>query len=229
MNIFGIEVLEPTTTITDFILSGMSFYFGHVLFWGKYPSLNEKKFKRSWALMFLFLGIGSFLGGVSHGFAYLKEDYLYMNRTWPLTVLSIGVASYYLLLSIAIEYFPKYKSQIFLLAYAKMTAFLLLMFGYPEKYFGDFLTVNFSLVILDYAPVLVLLLVMNIIDYVKTKRIAAKAMIIGIALSICGTIIQTSGFSLHQHFNHNDIYHVFQMVAIYLMFRAVKLKLPRAI
>lgn len=228
MTLFGITILEPTTTITDFILAAMSFYFGHMLYWhpkkfGKNNSY-DKRYSQFWALAFLFLGIGSFLGGVSHGFAHMKGEWALLSRAWPFTVMSIAMASFYLLLTIAMEYFAKYRNYIFILAYFKIMAFLLLMFGYPKKYFGEFQTVSFNLVILDYAPVLLLLLIMNSWEFIKTKIQAAKIMSIGIVVSILGTAIQMSGFGFHEHFNHNDIYHVFQMIAIYMMFKSVTLK-----
>ena len=34
-----------------------------------------------------------------------------------------------------------------------------------------------------------------------------------------GAGIQQGGFSLHSHFNHNDLFHVVQMGAFYLLFR----------
>lgn len=228
MTILGITILEPTTTITDFILAGMSFYFGHMLYWhpkkfGKDNSY-DKRYSQFWALSFLFLGIGALLGGISHGFAHLKGEFALLDRAWPFTVMSIAMASFYLFLTIAMEYFPRYRNILFILAYFKIMAFLLLMFGYPKKYFGEFQTVSFNLVILDYAPVMLLLLGMNAWEFLKKKLQAAKLMTIGIVLSILGTLIQMSGFGFHQHFNHNDIYHVFQMVAIYLMYKSVTLK-----
>jgi hypothetical protein len=29
--------------------------------------------------------------------------------------------------------------------------------------------------------------------------------------------VQMSGFALHRHFNHNDLYHVIQIVALWLL------------
>jgi hypothetical protein len=37
--------------------------------------------------------------------------------------------------------------------------------------------------------------------------------------TIAGSIVQASGFSLHRHFNHNDLYHVIQLGAAWLFYR----------
>lgn len=230
-------ILEPTTTVTDLILALMSFYFGHMLFHvhskvdsnkAKKNSL-DKRFNQFWAVAFLFLGTGSLLGALSHGFPYLKTQFAFIGKAWPLTVMSMGVASFYLLLALAVEYFPRWRNAIFIFAYFKMLAFLLLMCGYPKKYFGNFEDVSFSLVIYDYAPILIMILVMNFVDYIKSekgsiKRTAARTMAVAILISIVGTLVQMSKFALHKNFNHNDMYHVIQMVSIYMMYRAITLK-----
>ncbi len=43
----------------------------------------------------------------------------------------------------------------------------------------------------------------------------------GVLVTVIGVLIQQSGRSLHQHFNHNDIYHLVQMVGIYCFYRGV--------
>jgi hypothetical protein len=41
----------------------------------------------------------------------------------------------------------------------------------------------------------------------------------GIYISLAGVLIQMSGWSVHEHFNHNDIYHVIQMFGLYCFYR----------
>jgi hypothetical protein len=41
----------------------------------------------------------------------------------------------------------------------------------------------------------------------------------GLVISLVGVLIQVSGFSLHEHFNHNDLYHVVQMFGLYCFYR----------
>lgn len=43
----------------------------------------------------------------------------------------------------------------------------------------------------------------------------------GLLLTIIGLLIQRGGWGLHEHFNHNDIYHLMQMVGIYFFYRGV--------
>ena len=45
----------------------------------------------------------------------------------------------------------------------------------------------------------------------------------GVAVSIVGHGIQQSGIVLHRHLNHNDLYHIIQMVTLFLFYRGVRL------
>jgi len=51
----------------------------------------------------------------------------------------------------------------------------------------------------------------------------AKWLLTGLAISIVGLTLLASGFSLHEHFNKNDIYHCVQLVALYFFFRGASL------
>lgn len=44
----------------------------------------------------------------------------------------------------------------------------------------------------------------------------------GILVSAIGLLIQQSGWSLHEHFNHNDIYHLVQMLGIFCLYRGAE-------
>lgn len=44
----------------------------------------------------------------------------------------------------------------------------------------------------------------------------------GLILSIAGLVIQQSGLAIHAGFNHNDLFHCVQTVALYLLFRGAQ-------
>jgi hypothetical protein len=50
----------------------------------------------------------------------------------------------------------------------------------------------------------------------------------GVMVSFAAAGVQQSGFALHQHFNHNDLYHVIQMAGVYLLYRGGRLLRSRA-
>jgi hypothetical protein len=46
-----------------------------------------------------------------------------------------------------------------------------------------------------------------------------KWLVSGIAVTLVGVFVQLSGFRRGRDFNHNDLYHVIQIVGLYLLFR----------
>jgi hypothetical protein len=46
-------------------------------------------------------------------------------------------------------------------------------------------------------------------------------MLAGVAVSVAAALVQASGFALHRHFNHNDLYHVIQAGAMLLFYRGL--------
>ena len=47
-------------------------------------------------------------------------------------------------------------------------------------------------------------------------------MLAGVAVSVLAGLVQASGFALHAHFNHNDLYHLIQAAAMLLFYQGVK-------
>jgi hypothetical protein len=45
-------------------------------------------------------------------------------------------------------------------------------------------------------------------------------------VSVLAALVQQSGLTLHRNFNHNDLYHVIQLVALWLLYRGGKLTSP---
>ena len=52
---------------------------------------------------------------------------------------------------------------------------------------------------------------------------SAKLLLSGLAISLMGLVLLATGFSLHNHFNQNDIYHSIQLVALCLFFWGARL------
>ncbi|HYH06958.1 MAG TPA: hypothetical protein VEK11_07835 [Thermoanaerobaculia bacterium] len=113
---------------------------------------------------------------------------------WKPTVMSIGLASFFLLAA----YFPR-------IAMIKLVAYMSWMIFHDD----------FVWVIADYGLTLLLVGAMQLV-----RRGPATRWILGsIVLSILGALVQMSRFSLHRHFNFNDLYHVIQLVALWMLYR----------
>jgi hypothetical protein len=151
---------------------------------------------RMWALAFLFTAAGSFFGGIHHGFGPLMTPLLSLTL-WKATLFSIGLASFFLLMGSG--------RALAVIAIVKLVVYMSWMITHNE----------FVYVIADYG---LTLLIVGIVQLVR--RGPSTPWVVGsIIVSVAGALVQQSGFALHQHFNHNDLYHVIQLVALWLLFR----------
>ena len=50
----------------------------------------------------------------------------------------------------------------------------------------------------------------------------AKWLILGVVVAFTAAGIQQGELTLHRHFNHNDLYHLVQMGALYLFYRGAR-------
>jgi hypothetical protein len=184
---------EPTTLATDYLLTIAAAVFA-IRLW---------RTNRQWALAFLFTAAGSFFGGTYHGFGPVVGA-LAATVLWKLTVFSIGLASFFLVLGSG--------RQLLLVALVKLIVYMSWMTVHSD----------FVWVVIDYG---IALLIVGVVQLVR--RGPSTPWVIGsIVVSVLGALVQMSRFTLHEHFNHNDLYHLIQLVALWLLYRGGRLTNP---
>jgi hypothetical protein len=77
---------------------------------------------------------------------------------------------------------------------------------------------DFRYVIYEYGSTLSIVLVLVALGRVGGEPGVQGHIIAGIVVSIVAGALQQSGIDLHRHFNHNDLQHVVQMVAIWFLY-----------
>ena len=158
---------------------------------------------RQWALAFLFTAAGSFFGGTYHGF-YPVVSVLTAVVLWKFTVFSIGLASFFLVIGSS--------RKLLLIALVKLIVYMSWMTTHSE----------FLWVIIDYGAALLIVGAVHLV-----RRGPATPWVLGsIVASVLAALVQMSRLTLHEHFNHNDLYHVIQLVALWLLYRGGKLTNP---
>jgi hypothetical protein len=154
---------------------------------------------RFWALAFLALALAALLGGTWHGF--FKSDLL-----WKATTLSVGVASFGMVVGSSLLTLTGTALRILVVfAAIKLLAYTAWMLGHDD----------FIWVIADTASALLIVGVLHL------WRLNGW-MLAGVAVSILAGVAQASGLALHEHFNHNDLYHVIQIAAMFLFYNGLK-------
>ena len=191
------------TLATDYVLAGLGAY------WGLRLLRAEKRAARLWGCAFLAMAAGAFFGGTAHGFvAWFDEGQ--RELVWTATTYSIGLASFFLLAATGAGALPCGAARVLMaLASVKLAVYLWWMASHDE----------FIYVIYDYGPSMLVVLAGHLWAWRARRFEWAKWIAAGVAVSFVGAGVQMSGFALHEHFNHNDLYHVIQMVALVMFYR----------
>jgi hypothetical protein len=121
----------------------------------------------------------------------------YGDRTpelWKVTVIVVGIASFFLLAGT--------HRKLAVVAAVKLVVYLTWMTTHDD----------FLYVVADYGITLILVGIFH----------PAKKWVLGsIAVSILGAVVQQTRVTIHPYwFDYNDIYHVIQMVALWMLHRA---------
>ena len=200
------NITEPTTMITDYLLGSLALVLG----WRLYRSGNStgNRARQLWAGAFLGLAAASFLGGTHHGFQQMLTPF-WVRFTWRLTLISIGVLSFFLFASVTKAFFRVAPASWLLgLACLQFVLYCSWVWGHDE----------FLWAIADYAPSIVYVLVLQSIAWARGQP-SGRWIVGGMLVSVVAAGIQQSGLKLHEHFNHNNVYHLVQMVGAYLLYR----------
>jgi hypothetical protein len=159
-------------------------------------SRSAQRPQRVWALAFAALAVGAFLGGTWHGF--LRSELL-----WKATVLSVGVASFGMVTGSALAVLRGRLLPI--LAAVKLALYVGWMLFHSA----------FIYVVIDTGSALLVVAALHLWRW-------NGFMLAGVAVSVLAGAVQASGFSLYQHFNHNDLYHVIQIAGVALLYQGAK-------
>jgi small-conductance mechanosensitive channel len=202
-----IQITEPTTMITDYLLGAWTLYLGIRLF-TKGKALQQNCVNL-WSVFLIAVGIAAFTGGTYHGFDFYLAD-LTRDIIWKFTLGLILIACLFSLYSVIIAFFQDpYKKWFCVAATLKFAVFLIWIMAKTE----------FKYVIYDYASSMVFILILQVIAKMRYKEKSAFWIIAGILIAFIGAGIQQSKVIIHEHFNHNDLYHVIQMIAVYLWYK----------
>jgi hypothetical protein len=202
-----VTISEPTTLITDYMLGTLAELCG-VFLLKQNVSLRQASI-RWWALSLMAAAIGSYAGGTYHGFHHALDPHV-SGVLWKITTISMGVASFLLLMAALTSAFAGQDRRWLMVgAVLKLVIYAGWMLGHNE----------FRYVIYDYGSTLAILLLLVAAE--RTHGVSGHRAYIasGILVSIAAAGVQQSGFRLHRHFNHNDLMHVIQMGGLWLLYK----------
>ena len=191
-------ISEPMTLATDYLLAAVTAAAGVLTL----RAAHGQASRRGWAAAFMALALGAALGGSHHGFRF--------EPLWLPTLMVIGVASAAMLAGSAFATARGgLRTGLIVLALAKLALF------WAWVWRDD----RFIWVVADTGVAFALVALLHALRW---RQRGSGAILAGVALSVVAGLAQASGIDLHRHFNHNDLYHLIQLVAILAYYRGAR-------
>ncbi len=201
-----VRITEPVTTLTDYMITFEAFFLISIL--------SNQGLGKAYGWItgyFILLGVGALLGGTSHGF----KEYATPRAEaviWKGSLVVLGATSFCLVVGLSILFIEPMASWILWIFGLAFIPYL-----WRIRNNGEFMDA-----IMYYGSATLVSIAIVMFGAIKGKN-GAGIILVGFVVIILGTIIQMKKIGLHKHFNHNDIFHVFTMIAIYLIFEGLRL------
>ena len=190
------------TSLTNFALAAETLLLGGLL--ARRPKQRGAA-SWYWAGVLLLLGLGALIGGIDHGFL----DPAGPAHRWVqrLTWIVLAGMTFCLLLSTARQFFPPRAQRVWTgIAIAQFLADAAAILSFD----------SFLDVILNYAPVMLLLLTLNLLGL--RRGAGSRGIIGGLLVMAAASVIQALGFDALNPLDHNGLYHVVSMAGVLFLF-----------
>lgn len=198
-------IAEPTTMLTDYALAGVSAYLSVKLLRQSPTELPV----RLWGVAFACVALTALAGGTWHGFRPVLDAQT-LTVLWKLTVYAVGVFDLLVAAgAILATVTGRVRTGLLAVIGLKFLVYAAWMVGHNE----------FRYVVFDSAGAMLVLLVLHGYALWARGDRASPWIIAAVLVSALAAAVQVSGFALHRHFNHNDLYHVIQIVAMVLFYQ----------
>jgi len=208
-------ITEPMTVATNAVLAVLAFVFAARL---AFQSTAEGSAARGCLAVGLFTtGLAAVIGALAHGTDPASNEAL-RARFWRGALYTTGLIGAATVASVA--FFAargSIRTAILVFAVMKLIVFIVRVARSPE----------FRVAAADYGAALAILLVGAAYEMFRRRAPGMTWLIAGVLVSLVAGIVQARRLALHRHFNHNDLYHVIQMAALYTFYRGGVLLVDR--
>jgi hypothetical protein len=202
-----VRVTEPMTMITDYAMGALAFVLAMRLLVD--ANAGRQLSGRLWAAAFVMTAIAAFLGGTYHGFIQFMPGAA-GRAMWKATLMATGVGSACLLAAAVTA------ATAGALHRALVAVIVVKLVVYAWTIASND---RFTLVIADYGTALVAIVLAAWALGPSGLTPAAWWVTSGVAVAVVAGIIQWAHLAPHARFNHNDLFHLVQMISLYLLYR----------
>jgi Family of unknown function (DUF6962) len=209
----SLSLAEPTTLATDYLLGAVGAVLGLRLL-GQARRVGERS-RALWALAFLAGAVAAFVGGTYHGLVGTLPPPV-ARALWGLTLLAVGAGSFLILTGTLYATLSGALRRVLLaLSAAKLAGFCWVVALRPE----------FRWAVYDYAAAMALVLGLELgTGGPRRRRLLILA---GVLVCFGAAALQQARIGLGPGFNHNDLFHVIQAAALYVLYRGAELLTDR--
>lgn len=200
-------ITEPATTITDYMLGGVSLAWGGIV-WRR-ARVDEVAAGRWWAIGFFAVALAALTGGTVHGF----RDPLgpgWETVLWRASLLAVGGFAFAAVMTAIVGGASRrWQPLLVVVTVVALVGYATWVVGHPEFRYASAASV----------VGLGTLMAQQAMAWVRHRVPSAPWIVAGVAAAAVGAAIQQAGLAPHPGFNHNDVFHVIQIGSSYLFYR----------
>ena len=204
-------ISEPVTLVTDYLLALLTGLLAYWMWSRSYEAAGAGRIETSswlrwWSAAYAASAVSGVFGGTVHGFSHALRPPL-LAGLWMVTLQSLVVAGFAVVCAV-IAVSRAHRARARWMAGLAFGACGLWVAAHPV----------FLSALVPYSAAL---LVVTVFALRHPLSASSRLLLSGIAVSVVAAAIQRSRLSLHPHFNHNDLFHVVQGLAVWLLYRGV--------
>lgn len=201
---------EPITTLTDYGIALESLMLGGMLWRSQ---TQQQVAMRCWSVALIAVAVAALLGGTCHGFV-MDLERSWVLALWQMMLYALSVASFLMLVATGVSTLTQRWQRWFLVLALSKSVVYWLWIGTARQ---------LTVAIADYLSTMGIVLLLQVLALSQGRnRVSAWWISAGIGLSVVAVMVQTSRLAIGL-FNHNDLYHLVQMVALYLFYQGASL------
>lgn len=195
------------TMLTDYALGALAGLLSALLM--RTARRERRRSVALWGAGFAGLALAALAAGAYHGFPDALGPRLCAGL-WSFVSWTMGSASFFMFSGAILALSTgAWRTLLLAAALVKLAAFAILAAGRDE----------YAFVLLDYGSAQVAILVLAAFAWHRERASCAPWLAAGVGVSAVGAAVQHYGLAPHEQFNHNDLYHVIQMLGLYFLFR----------
>ncbi|MBP7604992.1 MAG: hypothetical protein KBA15_13755 [Spirochaetes bacterium] len=193
------------TAITNFLWAGQAFFLAGILFGGMDEFAGPYGV---WAVALALMGLGALLGGIDHGFfepmgRETRGRVVMQKLSWIVA----GAMTFSIILVCALRFFEgTLRDVIIAIGAVQLCVFLVFIF----------LTDKFLVVVINYAPVMLLFLGLNI--YGLSSGTGSVNLVAGLIIAFIASAVQVAKVNIFHPLNWNGLYHLIMMIATLFLY-----------